>query len=46
MKLLKTIAAILLIPLALSISATADEGKGKKATSSKKPSLTYYYFDG
>lgn len=47
MKFLKVIAVAMLAPMLLLASANADEGKGKKqAATSKKPSLTYYYFDG
>ncbi|MGK0190668.1 MAG: hypothetical protein ACI9R3_006498 [Verrucomicrobiales bacterium] len=47
MKTLHLIAALLLTPFLLAVSSIADEvDKKKDEVISKKPTLTYYYFDG
>ena len=45
MRTLKTLAAALVLPLVFALPAVAAD-KEAPAETTKKPSLTYYYFDG
>ncbi|MFT4546615.1 MAG: hypothetical protein ACI8XO_003260 [Verrucomicrobiales bacterium] len=46
MKSFKLLAALLLAPLLFALTANADDKDKNEEVKSKKPSLTYYYFDG
>ena len=46
MQTIRILVALLCAPILFASSLTADEKDKKAPAETKKPSLTYYYFDG